>query len=71
MEMYLCHNVIFRLLERLGLLSPFGNDLVNYIVLAVVIIAGAALFSMIINKMISIAGAILRGMLRRRSAGRG
>ena len=69
--MYLCHNVIFRLLERLGLLSPFGNDLVNYIVLAVVIIAGAALFSMIINKMISIAGAILRGMLRRRSAGRG
>lgn len=54
MEIYLCHMVIFRLLERLELLRMFDNDTVNFIVLTAMVLGGAIVFSLIFKKVISL-----------------
>lgn len=44
-EIYLCHMVIYRILEKLHLLYLFGNGLQAYIFTAVLVICGSVVFS--------------------------
>lgn len=44
-EIYLCHMVIYRVLEKLYLVHPFGNGLPSYIFTAVAVICGSVVFS--------------------------
>lgn len=44
-EIYLCHMVIYRMLEKLHLVHLFGNGLLAYIFTAVAVICGSVVFS--------------------------
>lgn len=44
-EIYLCHMVIYRMLEKLHLIHLFGNGLLAYIFTAVSVICGSVVFS--------------------------
>lgn len=44
-EIYLCHMVIYRILEKLHLVHLFGNGLLAYIFTAVAVICGSVVFS--------------------------
>lgn len=44
-EIYLCHMVIYRVLEKLHLVHLFENDLLAYIFTAVAVICGSVGFS--------------------------
>lgn len=56
MEIYLCHMVSFRLLEKLGMLHLFASDAVSYTVTAIATIVGAICFSVIVSKGIKMTG---------------
>ena len=53
-EIYLCHMVIYRVLEKLHIIHLFGNGLLAYIFTAVAVICGSVVFSVcakwILNK---------------------
>lgn len=61
MEMYLCHMVIFRLIEKIGLTHIFQSDVLSYTVTAAGTIAGTIVFSLVASKGLEIAG---RGIKR-------
>ena len=44
-EIYLCHMVIYRVLEKLQLVHLFGNGLLAYVFTAVAVICGSVVFS--------------------------
>ena len=44
-EIYLCHMVIYRVLEKLHLVHLFGNGLLAYIFTAIAVICGSIVFS--------------------------
>lgn len=44
-EIYLCHMVIYRMLEKLHLVHLFKNDLLAYIFTAIAVICGSVVFS--------------------------
>lgn len=50
MEIYLCHMLFFRALEKLNLTKPFGNDAVSYIAVTIAVIIGAVVFSVAAQK---------------------
>lgn len=45
MEIYLCHMLIFRIVEKLGLLYLFGNGILSYIVTSIIVIIGSFILS--------------------------
>ena len=52
MEIYLCHRVIFRVVERMGLNTITGNGWVQYAVTVVIVLVGAVIFSVIVKKIL-------------------
>lgn len=50
MEIYLCHMVIFRIIEKVGLTHLFGAGVMSYIATCIGTILGAILFSFIAQK---------------------
>ena len=44
-EIYLCHMMIYRMLEKLHLVHLFGNNLLAYIFTSVAVICGSVVFS--------------------------
>ncbi len=52
MEIYLCHMVIFRLIEKIHLTVIFENNVVSYIFVSILTFGGSILFALIINKII-------------------
>jgi peptidoglycan/LPS O-acetylase OafA/YrhL len=55
MEIYLCHMVIFRLIEKIGLTHLFASGVMSYIVTAAGTIIGAILFAFLSKKALAIA----------------
>ena len=45
-EIYLCHMVIFRAIEKLNILNAFNNNLIAYIIGSILTILGSIVFSM-------------------------
>lgn len=54
LELYLCHMVVFRALEKLNIISLFSNNLLSYICIFVMVFIGASLLSIGFNKAYSI-----------------
>ena len=55
MEFYLAHVMLFRVIERLGLNTWFGNGWGQYLITVVLVLAATAVFSVVVKKMIYIA----------------
>lgn len=55
MEIYLSHMVVFRLVEKLRLNILFGNGWLQYFITVILVLVGAACFSVIVKKFIDIA----------------
>lgn len=70
-EIYLCHMVIYRALERLHLIYLFGNGILAYIFTAVSVICGAVVFSIcakwFLNKIENLIVNRSKSCLKRRS----
>jgi peptidoglycan/LPS O-acetylase OafA/YrhL len=50
MEIYLCHMVIFRVLEKLHLVHLFESDVLSYIFMSISTIIGATVFAVVTKK---------------------
>lgn len=50
MEIYLSHMVLFRVIERLGLNTRFGNGWLQYLITVVLILTATVIFSIVIMK---------------------
>ena len=55
MEIYLSHMVIFRAVEKLGLNKMIGNGWLQYAATVVMVLMGAILFAVVMQKIIGIA----------------
>lgn len=57
-EVYLCHMIVFRVIEKLGLLRLLSNDYLNYLIVYILVVAGAVVFAScgkwFINKIITV-----------------
>lgn len=67
MEIYLCHMVIFRVIEKIGFTHLLASDILSYIVTAIGTIAGAIVFSVVIKKGLEIVGMILKSALNKQN----
>ena len=50
MEIYLCHMVIYRGLEKLNLTYIFDSDVLSYLTTSVITLCGAIVFTIVVNK---------------------
>ncbi len=50
MEMYLCHMLVFRVIQKLGFLYLFGKGILSYIFSSVLVIMGAILISLVFKR---------------------
>lgn len=50
MEIYLCHMIVFRIIEKAGITHLFGSDVLNYIVTACATIVGVIVFAVVVKK---------------------
>lgn len=69
MEIYLCHMVIFRALEKLHLNTIAGNGWLQYVVTVILVIAGAIVFAMVMKTVIKKTEDILEKNRRKRGYG--
>ena len=60
MEIYLCHMMVFRVLEKLKLVRLFQSELLSYVVTAAMTLVGAISMALIINKLLSVVSSLLR-----------
>ena len=60
MEIYLCHMVAFRLMEKLGLTRVFQSDLWSFLFAFVGTFVGAIIFSVLVSKALGFAGKRIR-----------
>ncbi|MCI8527549.1 MAG: acyltransferase [Lachnospiraceae bacterium] len=56
MEIYLSHMLVFRVVERLGLLHMFSIDWLNYATVSCVVVSGSLVFSIVMKKGMQIIG---------------
>jgi peptidoglycan/LPS O-acetylase OafA/YrhL len=54
MEVYLCHMLVFRVLEKLKVINLFPSKLLSYAVAAVATVVGAVLVSLVAKKILSL-----------------
>ena len=52
-EIYLCHMVIYRVVEKLHLLRPTGNEMMNYFIVVILVFAGAMAFAFVSQQLIN------------------
>ena len=64
-EIYLCHMVIYRVLEKLHLVHLFGNGLLAYIFTAVAVICGSVVFSVCVKWFLNKIETFLKERVRR------
>lgn len=62
MEIYLCHMVIFRVIEKVHCTHLFSSDVLSYIFTAAATIIGAVLFSVLAKKGLDIAGNTIKNI---------
>lgn len=53
LEIYLCHMMVFRILEKVKLVRLFQSELLSYVVMSVAVLLGAVAMALIINKLLS------------------
>ena len=50
MEVYLCHMFVYRVIERLNLKNVLSNEILNYVLIAIVTIAGSVILAVALKK---------------------
>ena len=50
MEIYLCHMVLYRVVEKVHLLYITGNSILDYVIACLLVLTGAILFSFLVQK---------------------
>ncbi|MDD6276794.1 MAG: acyltransferase [Clostridia bacterium] len=58
MEIYLCHMVVFRVAEKLGLNYIFGDGWLSYALTCVIVLAGSIVFSLCVKYALKLIGKI-------------
>ena len=56
MEIYLCHMVAFRILEKIGLTNLFGSAVLSFVVATVLTFVSAVLLSVLVNHFMALSG---------------
>jgi peptidoglycan/LPS O-acetylase OafA/YrhL len=56
MEIYLCHMIIFRVVEKMHLNYLFGTVWIIYIITIVLVVIGAIIFSMCMKRLLQVCG---------------
>ena len=56
MEIYLCHMMLFRVIERTGLHKAFGDGWIQYAVTVAAVLVGTALFAVVMQKIFEVIG---------------
>lgn len=49
-EVYLCHMIVFRILEKIGVLHIFSSEILSYILISVLTVLGAIIFAFLVKK---------------------
>lgn len=49
MEIYLSHMFIFRIMEKMGINTLLGRGWIQYIIIVVIVIAGASVFAIVMQ----------------------
>lgn len=62
MEIYLSHMLIFRVVEKLGLNTKFGNGPLQYVITIIIVLMGSILFAFIVKRVIE----VIEGFLLKR-----
>ena len=60
MEIYLCHMVLFRVIEKMGLHKAFGDGWVQYAVTVAAVLVGAAVFAVVMQRIFGVIGKRIR-----------
>ena len=69
MEIYLSHMLIFRMVEKLGLNTKFGNGPLQYVITIIIVLMGSILFAFIVKRVIEvIEGVLLKRFGKKESA---
>lgn len=53
-EMYLCHMLIFRCVEKIGFVNVAGENFISYLFVVVIVFCGSILFSSLFKKVVEI-----------------
>ena len=53
MEIYLSHMFIFRIIEKIGINKLLGNGWIQYIMTVIIVVLGATIFALIMQKVLS------------------
>lgn len=67
MEIYLSHMVLFRVVERLGLNTRFGNGWLQYLNTVVLVLTATVVFSVVMKKVIYVAESKMPALLASKS----
>lgn len=71
MEIYLSHMVLFRVIERLGLNTRFGNGWLQYLITVVLVLTATVIFSVVMKKVIYVAESKISALLASKSNAKG
>lgn len=53
-EIYLCHMLVYRVIEKMHLLHVFSNEYVNYFMTIIMVLSGAVIFTIVIKKITNV-----------------
>lgn len=67
MEIYLSHMVLFRVIERLGLNTRFGNGWLQYLITVVLVLTATIIFAVVLKKVIYVAESKIPALLASKS----
>jgi len=67
LEVFLCHMVFYRLVEKTGLLRIFGNEVLSYIVVVIIVLTASTIFAVAVQKLIRYISALGLGHIRQKS----
>ena len=67
MAIYLSHMVLFRVIERLGLNTRFGNGWLQYLITVALVLVATAVFAVVMKKVIYIAESKIPALLAAKS----
>lgn len=67
LEIYICHMVAFRLLEKLKLTHVVSSDILSFVITAAATLIGAIVLSVIVKKLLLIAEKIAKNLFNKKS----
>ena len=54
MEIYLCHMMVFRILQKMKITNIFGNGWIQYFITVILTLIGAIIFAIIVRKVFEV-----------------